>query len=196
MKIYRFATIALLAIMIFVLVGCDRPATRSSWSLINETPAPSETMLASTLAATSTSSVRKSTPTPIRVPTLDLNSLPAKYPLAFKGYELVSWQQEGDWVFVLLSGTNRSKSFEEILAPENRYSQDELVKIMVLGTDQLKTVLGHLSKGEQITWGGMDLSGEVPEGTLYFAFPPDEVVADLISFCQKQGITLVMLKEN
>ena len=196
MKINRLATFALSAIMVILLAGCERPATRSVWSLINGTPAPGEKVPASTPLVTLSSSTGKSTPTPVSIPKLDLNSLPAKYPLAFKGYELVSWQQEGDWVFVLLSGTNRSKSFEEILAPENNYSQDELIKIMVVGTDQLKTVLGHLSKGEQITWGGMDLSGEVPEGTLYFAFPPDEVITDLISYCQKLGINLVMLKEN
>ncbi len=84
-----------------------------------------------------------------------MSSLSETYPVAFKGYELLSWRYKGDWVFTLMTGTNRAKSFEEILSAENQYSTDALIKITVRGIDDLKVVLGRLPRGEQINWGGM-----------------------------------------
>jgi hypothetical protein len=134
--------------------------------------------------------------TPEFIPTLDMNSLPEIYPVAFKGYELLSWRYKGDWVFTLMTGTNRAKSFEEILSAENQYSSEELIKITVRGLEDLKVVLERLPRGEQINWGGMILEGEVPANTLYFTFPPDKILEEVITFCHDAGITLVTLKDN
>jgi hypothetical protein len=71
-----------------------------------------------------------------------------------------------------------------------------LVKITVRGLEELKVVLGRLPRGEQINWGGMNLEGEVPANTLYFTFPPDEIVEEVVRFCSDAGITLVTLKDN
>jgi hypothetical protein len=130
------------------------------------------------------------------VATLALDKLPQKYPLSLKGYELVTWQKDGEWVFTLLTGTNRQKSFDEILAAENTFSATEIGKVTVVGVETFKELLGHLPKGETITWGGMVLAGEVPSGTLYFSYPPEEVVSDLISYCKLEGITLIALQEE
>lgn len=61
----------------------------------------------------------------------------------FKGGELYSWKDEaGDWVFVLLDGTNRLKTEAEAKG----------AKTKVKGADELKKALGRLAEGEQVSW--------------------------------------------
>lgn len=196
MKIKKFLEgIIILAIAILV-VGCERGATRSAWSPISVTPLGSTQapLISPTLLPPLETSFPISTPE--FIPTLDMNSLPKTFPVSLKGYELLSWRHEGDWVFTLMTGTNRAKSFEEILSAENQYSSDALIKISVRGIEELKVVLGRLPRGEQISWGGMNLEGEVPANTLYFTFPPDEIVEEIVKFCRDAGIKLVTLKDN
>jgi len=181
-------------ILVITLAACERTATRSSWSLLNANqPTPS---LDVTLETEIAIAVPQKSPTAVRVATLELSALAEKYPLAFKGYELLSWQKDGEWVFTLLAGTNRQKSFNEILNAENTFTSTEIIKVSVIGADSFKELVNHLPKGEWITWGGMVLQGEVSPSTLYFTYPPDEIVDELIKYCKERGITLVTLKEE
>ena len=181
-------------ILVITLAACERTATRSSWSLLNANqPTPS---LDVTLETEIAIAVPQKSPTAVRVATLELSALAEKYPLAFKGYELLSWQKDGEWVFTLLAGTNRQKSFNEILNAENTFTSTEIIKVSVIGADSFKELVNHLPKGEWITWGGMVLQGEVSSSTLYFTYPPDEIVDELIKYCKERGITLVTLKEE
>lgn len=182
--------------MVLLAVGCERGATRSAWSPINATSDLTGVPSSSSPALQPTQGVVKSISTPEFIPTLNLTSLPETFPVSLKGYELLSWRYEGDWVYTLMTGTNRAKSFEEILSVENQYSSAALIKITVRGLKDLKVVLRRLPRGEQISWGGMNLEGEVPVNTLYFTFPPDEIVEEIETFCRDAGITLVTLKEN
>lgn len=182
--------------MTLLVVGCERGATRSAWSPINATPELTGESSTGSPTWMPTQGVVKPISTPEFIPTLDMTSLPKTFTVSLKGYELLSWRHEGDWVFTLMTGTNREKTFEEILSAENQYSSDELIKITVRGLEDLKVVLGRLPRGEQINWGGMNLEGEVPANTLYFTFPPDEIVEEIVKFCHDSGITLVTLKEN
>jgi len=182
--------------LILTLAACERTATRSSWSLLNAnspqpTPSP-ETMLETEIAM----AVPQKSPTPVRVTTLNISALAAKYPLAFKGYELLTWQKDGEWVFTILAGTNRQKNFDEILNAENTFTNTEIIKVTVIGEDSFKELINHLPKGEWITWGGMVLQGEIASSTLYFTYPPDKVVDELIAYCKSRGITLMTLKEE
>ena len=186
-----------LLLCIFILmVGCERGATHSVWSPINAAQVNSPQ--SSTASPTLLPAQNVVTPysTPEFIPTLNMDSLPETFPVSLKGYELLSWRYEGDWIFTLMTGTNRAKSFEEILTAENQYSSNELIKITVRGVEELKVVLARLPRGEQINWGGMNLAGEVPANTLYFTFPPDEIVEEVVKFCRDAGIILVTLKEN
>lgn len=191
--------------MIFVvvnLVACDRPATRSSWAPLDTPqaqPSATRSPIAKSVTATlspTTTPFRVITPTPVTVVTLDVSTLAKKYPLASKGYELLTWQKDSEWVFTLLAGTNRQKSFDEILTPENTYSSTEIIKVTVIGEDEFKKLLGHLPKSEWITWGGMDLAGEIPAGTIYFSYPPDKMINELTDYCKTLGITLLTLKKD
>ena len=138
----------------------------------------------STLETEIAIAVPQKSPTAVRVATLELSALAEKYPLAFKGYELLTWQKDGEWVFTLLAGTNRQKSFDEILTAENTFTSTEIIKVSVIGADSFKELVNHLPKGEWITWGGMVLQGEVSPSTLYFTYPPDEIVDELIKYCK------------
>jgi len=182
--------------LVALLAGCQRPATRSSWAPL-DTPQmkASATTPAATKRATTTP-LPAITSTPVTVITLDLSTLAKKYPLASKGYELLTWQKDGKWVFTLLAGTNRQKSFDEILTAENSYTPTEIIKVTVVGEDEFKKLLSHLPKSEWITWGGMDLAGEVPAGTIYFSYPPDEIINELVAYCKSLGITLLTLKKE
>ena len=40
-------------------------------------------------------------------------------PHSFKGYELYSWQQDNQWNYTLITGTNRDKTVEEIITGNN-----------------------------------------------------------------------------
>lgn len=189
-------------LLVFFMSACERPATRSLWSPLNTAGVAVTPTLADSVSPTepsanvATTPAPKLTPTPVAVITLDLTAISQKYPLASKGYELLTWQKDGEWVFTLLAGTNRQKSFDEILAAGNEYSATELIKVTVVGEDNFKKLIDHLPKSEWITWGGMDLAGEVPTGTVYFSYPPDEMMDELIAYCKLHGITLISLKKE
>lgn len=182
--------------LLALLAGCERPATRSSWAPLNTPQVNASATLPAATKSVATLALPVMTPTPVTVVTLDLNTLAAKYPLASKGYELLTWQKDGQWVFTLLAGTNRQKIFEEILTADNSYTSTEIIKVTVVGEDEFKKLLDHLSKSEWITWGGMDLAGEVPAGTIYFSYPPDETINELVAYCKSLGITLLTLKKE
>ncbi|PKO03366.1 MAG: hypothetical protein CVU43_02895 [Chloroflexi bacterium HGW-Chloroflexi-5] len=190
-----------LLISIFILLilsACERPATISSWSPINDvnTPAPtsSPTAKSSTIQPTPTTPIKiLKSATPL--PTLNLDKFPDPLPEAVKGYELVSWQSGSDWNFTLITGTNRSKSFDELMSPDSQVTADGFVKITVSGIDKIKQVLAMLPAQTEVFWTGMDLSGSVPEGTLYFSYPDKIIKDELINFSAKQDVKLNVLVE-
>jgi hypothetical protein len=129
------------------------------------------------------------------LPTLDLEKFPDPLPEAVKGYELFSWQSDSDWNFTLITGTNRSKSFDELMSPDSQVTADGFVKITVSGIEKIKQVLAMLPAQTEVFWTGMDLSGSVPEGTLYFSYPDKIIKDELINFCAKQDVKLNVLVE-
>ena len=91
---------------------------------------------------------------------------------SMKGYELYSWQMQGQWTFALVVGTNRIKTYDEISAPE----------VHVQGLEALKRELDKLPRGEQVLW----TAHRVPNTAL----PPDEIVDDIQAHCRQRGIQL------
>ncbi|PKN85994.1 MAG: hypothetical protein CVU45_08425, partial [Chloroflexi bacterium HGW-Chloroflexi-7] len=144
-----------------------------------------------TSAATSVVTPQVATP----LPTLDLEKFPNPLPGSMKGYELVSWQTGDDWNFTLITGTNRSKTFEELMTADSQVSENGFMKITVTGIDPIKQVLAMLPEKSEVLWSGMDLSGLVPEGTVYFAYPEKQIRDDLISFCSNNNVALEILAE-
>jgi hypothetical protein len=61
----------------------------------------------------------------------------------FKGVELYSWKDQGGaWRFVLLDGTNRLKTEQEVKS----------AKTQVQGDKELTKALARLAVGEQVLW--------------------------------------------
>jgi hypothetical protein len=91
-----------------------------------------------------------------------------------KGYELYSWQINGEWYFSLLEGTNRLKTLQEVTANS----------VAVKGIESIKLNLARLSKGEQVFWTLRD----IPSITL----PPEGTVNQIKEFCAQSGIDIVV----
>jgi hypothetical protein len=117
-------------------------------------------------------------------------------PHSEKGYELYSWPaEEGDeWHFTLITGTNRLKTYEEIVSAEDIVSESGWVKVSVTGTEDLKALLGQLPGGESVTWNSGDWLEQVgvPAGSIRM---PDENMIDEIEICCRQlGIALSVVR--
>ena len=113
-------------------------------------------------------------------------------PHGAKGYELYSWRAIGQqpWTYVLISGTNRLKTLEEVTSLEDVADEAGWVRISVQGLDELKALLHRLPRGEQITWidaGGME---QGMSGTEQMGLPEPEVVQEIQDYCQRIGVQL------
>jgi hypothetical protein len=183
-------------LLLGLAAACERPATRTNWSPITdaENTATAEslpTALAAEPEAVETGDVEV---TPQAIGTLDVSSLPEQFPHSMKGYELFSWQVDGEWYFTLITGTNRMKSFEEIITPGNTVSDDGFIKVSARGIDQLQIMFALLPSGEDVVWSGMDLGGQVPTDTIYLTLPSDEMIEEVKAFCTTLGIHLTAIK--
>jgi len=87
-----------------------------------------------------------------------------------KGYELYSWQEEGQWTFALLVGTNREKTLEEIKSAD----------ILLSGVDELESVLETIPSGQYITWSSRET----------LSFPPDDIRKRVEQVCEEQSLVL------
>jgi hypothetical protein len=94
---------------------------------------------------------------------------------SMKGYELYSWEQDGEWYFSILVGTNRKKTLDEIRAT------DATLK----GMDELQASLESIPSGQSVTW-----FAPAP-----LAFPPEDRIRQIQQICKKQGIGLGIAKE-
>ena len=90
----------------------------------------------------------------------------------FKGVELYSWKgDENKWVFVMLDGTNRLKSTDEVKKSKNQ----------IKGVASLKTAFGKLAKNEQVFWNHM------VEG---FEFPPKAIKEEIATAAKTAEIKI------
>lgn len=95
---------------------------------------------------------------------------PAAGEESMKGYELYSWEKDGQWYFSVLIGTNREKTLEEIQSAD----------IALKGIEELQAVLESIPADQYVTWLSKD----------ELAFPPDEVTQKVENICEAQGLNL------
>lgn len=93
---------------------------------------------------------------------------------SMKGYELYSWQVNSKWRYALVAGTNRLKSYDEIVAPATA----------IKSVTELRTQLARLAKGEEIVW--------VTWVDDRLALPPQPVIDEIQKVCQELGLQLVI----
>lgn len=111
----------------------------------------------------------------------------ALLPVSMKGYELYSWKTDGYWNYTLITGTNRNKSYDEIVAIGNTES-DEWVKITVRDLNNLKPLLSRLQASETITW--INASNRV-EG---FSLPSITTVFQIQNYCSTLDVNLQVVE--
>jgi len=107
-------------------------------------------------------------------------------PRSFKGYELYSWEEESEWHFALITGTNRIKTLEEITSAEDFISETGWVKIQVIGADAIKDILSRLPEGESVFWCDELHIGQSAETD--FQLPPQQTTEAIEEYAQQCGL--------
>ena len=95
--------------------------------------------------------------------------------LAFKGYELYSWQSEGEWRFALVPGTNRLKNWSELAAaavPEGK----------------VQRAIAKLPRGERVSWCSRRVEGDGPA----LEQPPPDRVQRLLDVARRNEVSLIV----
>jgi len=125
----------------------------------------------------------------VLVPNIGATSI-EKLPRSFKGYELYSWEDEGQWHFTLITGTNRIKTIEEITSKEDSISENGWVKIQVVGADAIKDVLSRLPEGESVFWCDELHIEQSTETDLQL--PPGQVADAIEEYAKQCGLDFVV----
>ncbi|UCD09382.1 MAG: hypothetical protein JSU79_01695 [Dehalococcoidales bacterium] len=111
-------------------------------------------------------------------------------PHSMKGYELYSWREGDEWRFKLITGTNRTKTLQEIVSNTDEIS--EFVDIRVTGMDALLTLLHKIPDGESVFW-SISLRVEDTTGSDVVLEYPDEITGgSIIKHAGESGIELIL----
>ena len=112
-----------------------------------------------------------------------------------KGYELYSWQEQSQWHFTLITGTNRIKTLEEIVTGENVVSEGGWVSIHVVGVDEIKAVLSRIPAKEFVSWSRWGTVGPPEEGeelSINLELPPNDIINQIKEQAENYGIELTV----
>jgi len=120
---------------------------------------------------------------------LSITSL-EELPHSFKGYELYSWEEAGQWHFTLITGTDRIKTMEEITSEEDFISETGWVKIQAVGADATKDILSRLPEGESVFWCDELHIGQSTETDLQL--PPEQIADAIERYAEQCGLDLVV----
>jgi hypothetical protein len=102
------------------------------------------------------------------------NTTTYKFERSMKGWELYSWKVDGQWKYSILIGTNRNKTYQEIISGN----------LLVTGEKELKNLMAQIPEGEYVFWFKGDQSAaSIASGFSNFKLPPAEVVDDIKQFC-------------
>jgi hypothetical protein len=110
-----------------------------------------------------------------------------RLPSSMKGYELYSWEEAGQWNFTLITGTNRNKNFEEIIAEEDIISEAGWIKIHVVGVSEIKSVLAKLPRDEYVFWSA-GLMSSVGSSDIVMEYPPQSLVDEIEEYANGLGL--------
>lgn len=113
-------------------------------------------------------------------------------PHATKGYEVYSWQEQDQWHFTLITGTDRTKTLEEIISGENMVSQDGWVRIQAVGVDEIKSVLSRLPKNEWVSWNGGRFVTPTEQAVVKLILPPEAIVSEIKEYAEKCGLDFMV----
>jgi hypothetical protein len=110
---------------------------------------------------------------------IDLDTITFEH--SMKGWELYSWPNGNDWNYGLIQGTNRLKSYDEII--NGSFS--------VTGIELLKELLTKLPDGESVIWIDEGWLESIWIDSYYDLQLPDrETVEKVKQFCEVADIDL------
>jgi hypothetical protein len=109
-------------------------------------------------------------------------------PRSLKGYELYSWMEDSQWHFTLITGTNRTKTMEEITSEEDFVSETGWVNVHVVGIEAIKVALSKLPQGESVFWCDELHIGQITEMNIDLQLPPEQIVNDIKEYAVQCGI--------
>jgi len=112
-------------------------------------------------------------------------------PHSMKGYELYSWSEDGQWHFTLITGTDRSKTLEEVTSHEDYMSEAGWVQVHVAGVDAIKAVLGKLPEGEEVSWLA-GLREQTEETDIDIQLPPEPTIYTIREHAGQCGLDLMV----
>lgn len=100
---------------------------------------------------------------------------------SMKGWELYSWEGDRTWNYALTPGTNRIKSYGEVVSSPLR----------VAGLNDLEKLLAGLPQGEEVIWIEEEWLKHIWEAPYYdLALPPDSLVTRVRLYSETIGIYL------
>jgi hypothetical protein len=98
---------------------------------------------------------------------------------SMKGWELYSWASGNDWKYSILMGTNRAKTYDEVVTN----------KIAVIGKDSLKMLLDKFPAKEEIFCTGKG-TGEWAN----LSFPSQTTIDEITNYATQKALTLQVMK--
>jgi hypothetical protein len=110
-----------------------------------------------------------------------------KLPNSTKGYELYSWQEDSQWHFTLITGTDRNKTLEEITANDDFISEAGWVRVQVAGVEAIETVLSKLPQNEEVFWlAGM--RDQTEQTNINMQLPPADIINAIKEYAGQCGL--------
>jgi hypothetical protein len=113
-------------------------------------------------------------------------------PHSFKGYEIYSWPQDNQWHFTLIIGTNRDKTWQEIITGNNTVSPDGWVNIHVIGVDAIKGLICRIPQGDFVIWLPSPRA-DLTQSPVNFSFPPSAIIDDIKTYAAQCGLDFAVL---
>jgi len=99
--------------------------------------------------------------------------------LAFKGMELYSWQNaQGEWQYILLPGTNRGKTFDEI-------------QVAPLDLQGIETALAQLPSDESVFWTNNVFDTQSNQ-MMSLPFPAQDILNEIKELARSHNINLFL----
>ena len=111
----------------------------------------------------------------------------SELPRSMKGYELYSWEEDNQWHFTLITGTNRNKTLEEVVSKDDYISESGWLKVQVTGVDAVEAVLSKLPGKEFVLWLS-NLREQKGQTDITIQLPPEKTVNTIVEYAGRLGL--------
>jgi hypothetical protein len=111
-------------------------------------------------------------------------------PGSMKGYELYSWQENGQWHFTLITGTNRNKTLEEITTGQSEVTEGGWVNLKAVGLDEIKDILSRVPEGQWVSWSSGKFVAEPGGSEIKLELPTQNIIEKVQAHAEKCELNL------